>query len=295
VGFGYIPDFRNKSLLKDLYLMVFGFPSAPRKNEARLVFKLLGEGSGRKLLDIGCGEGVWYNELRKAGADIIGLDISKEEISIARSRAEMMKLNPEMVVADAQSTPFTDSVFDKCFAISVLEHIPDDNKVFREAYRVLKPNGVFVTSMPTQRLPYLMKVMAGLPKIIKKIFASTIILDSENEAQVKRSSDMKFKHLRRYSEELLYHKAEEAGFRVEKIIYNLKFFGDFINGILHSFKMFEFGRKNAYQFKSETAHAIFFPVFYLLHLLDDLIPVKGCTIVARLVKEGNGSCKSDRE
>ena len=62
-NFGYVPDYRNKSLLKDAYMSIFGYPYPPRRNEARKVFNLLKLRKSDKILDIGCGDGVWYLEL----------------------------------------------------------------------------------------------------------------------------------------------------------------------------------------------------------------------------------------
>ncbi len=66
--------------------------------------------------------------------------------------------------------------------------------------------------------------------------------------------------------------------------YNLKFFGDMINGMIHSLKVFEFEKTGEYKFKSTALYAASYPVFYLFYRLDDAISVGGCTLVAELRK-----------
>ncbi len=284
MSFGYVPDFQGKSRLKNLYLRMFGYPYAPRRNEARLVFNRLRPNMGTKVLDVGCGDGVWTNDLAQKGWEITGLDISEEDVGTARSRARQMGSNCEMVVGDAQKMPFEDKLYDQCFSICVLEHIPDDDRVFHEVSRVLKPGGTFILSVPTSRLPWPMKAAAKLPRPLKRLFASELVLRSGNSEELKENTDKRFVHWRRYDEEMLRAKAEKAGFSIEHTGYNLKFFGDMINGLIHSLKVFEFEKTGEYKFKSAALHAAVFPLFYLFHRLDDAIPVGGCTIVAELRK-----------
>jgi SAM-dependent methyltransferase len=165
-----------------------------------------------------------------------------------------------------------------------LEHICNDDDVFREVHRVLKPGGGFVLSVPSNRLPYPMKIIARLPKKLKHLFAPEIVVNSCNDDDLRRNFDIKFMHIRRYDKESLIMKAHEAGFNVLRIRYNLKFFGDLVNGIIHSLRTFDLDKKNGYKLQGNILHAIFFPVFYVLHRLDDLIPVTGCTIVIKLYK-----------
>ncbi|MFC1944519.1 methyltransferase domain-containing protein [Chloroflexota bacterium] len=286
MNFGYIPDYKGKSFFFDLFLKIFGYPYAARRNEARLVCNLLDLNKDEcQILDIGCGDGVWTNELLKRGVNIKGLDISSEDVAMAETRAKKLGLAADYIVHDAQEIPFSDNTFTDCIAICVLEHIPDDNKVFNEVYRILKPKGCFVLSVPSNKLPFLMKILVKLPIKLKRRFASSVINNSRTEADLFRETDAKFNHYRRYDEDVLKEKARNAGFTIEEIKYNLKFFGNLINGIIHSFKSFEFTKKKeGYEFKSCILYGLTFPIFYLFHLLDNFIPVKGCTLVVKLRK-----------
>ena len=52
------------------------------------------------------------------------------------------------LVADATTLPLSDNSVDLVIAWHVLEHIPDDLSAIKEAYRVCKPNGIFLFSVP---------------------------------------------------------------------------------------------------------------------------------------------------
>ena len=120
MSFGYIPDYRGQSVLKDAYLRVFGYPFPSRRNEARLVFRFMQPQEGETMLDIGCGEGVWCNELARRGFSVVGTDISAHDIATARIRSKRMGLETKLVLCDAQALPFREGTFDKAFSFWVV-------------------------------------------------------------------------------------------------------------------------------------------------------------------------------
>lgn len=62
---------------------------------------------------------------------------------------DFKKTHPELdYVGDIQAMPLPDQSFDTVFSAEVLEHVPDPEKALREIYRVLKPGGYFVMSIP---------------------------------------------------------------------------------------------------------------------------------------------------
>ena len=98
---------------------------------------------GDKVLDLGCGNGRFFEILKDKGVDYIGVDFSERLIEIAKKRYPQVKFQ----VADALNLPFPNNFFDKVYAIAVLHHIP--SKEFRqrfleEAKRVLKPGGLLI-------------------------------------------------------------------------------------------------------------------------------------------------------
>lgn len=94
--------------------------------------------SGEKVLDLGCGNGRYYELLKNT--DYTGLDTSEELIKIAKEKYP----NAKFQVEDALNLSFQDNSFDKIYSIAVLHHIPSNElrlEFLKEAKRVLKPNG----------------------------------------------------------------------------------------------------------------------------------------------------------
>lgn len=95
------------------------------------------------VLDAGCGSGLTACHLAKTvGCKIMGIDINPEMVEKAALRAEKEGVSHlvEFRVADVQALPFTENCFDVVIAESVTVFL-DKVKVYREFYRVLKPEG----------------------------------------------------------------------------------------------------------------------------------------------------------
>lgn len=95
-----------------------------------------------KILDIGSGTGATLKELSKIGRTI-GIDSYKEAIHFCHKR-ELKNV----MLGDATKLPFKDSSYDCVTAFDVIEHIKDDVLVMKEIYRVLKPKGIAIITVP---------------------------------------------------------------------------------------------------------------------------------------------------
>jgi SAM-dependent methyltransferase len=112
--------------------------------ERRLILDLLGEVSGRKLLDVGCGDGDFAVELSRRGALVTGIDASTETIAAAQRRVEGDRAAVALLAAPAERLPFAADQFDLVTAITILCFVEDPRPVFREIARVLRPDGCLV-------------------------------------------------------------------------------------------------------------------------------------------------------
>ncbi len=100
--------------------------------------------SDEKWLDIGTGTGVLPFNLCKNGADITGIDISAEQIEVAKSITKERNIdNINFIVSPAESSGFADSSFN-CITAAQCFWYFDREKIISEIKRLIKPNGVFV-------------------------------------------------------------------------------------------------------------------------------------------------------
>lgn len=99
----------------------------------------------RPILDVGCGDGHFADCCWNEPVDV-GLDPS--ERALAECAARGLRVYRVLVQASATRMPFGDGVFATVVSNSVLEHIPDIDRVLREIARVLKPGGIFAATMP---------------------------------------------------------------------------------------------------------------------------------------------------
>ncbi len=100
--------------------------------------------SGRRLLDISCGEGRVAHFATQAGVSAIGLDLS--EIALRTAISETGR--KDFVVGDAQQLPFSANAFDYVANIGSLEHYLKPAQGAAEMARVLRPGGVACVLLP---------------------------------------------------------------------------------------------------------------------------------------------------
>ncbi len=92
-----------------------------------------------RTLDNGCGTGLFLPFL---GEYSVGLDLSSELLREARGRAG----NRALVQGDSENLPFRPDVFDNMASITVIQNLPDPERMLGESSRVVKMGGVMVIS-----------------------------------------------------------------------------------------------------------------------------------------------------
>lgn len=108
---------------------------------------------GEVVLDLACGQGFFSRAFHEAGAKVIGVDISKELISLAR------KSSPKEIeyhVCPAENLSFlSGEAVDKIAIVLAVQNIEDLHGLFSECSRVLKPWGkmYIVMNHPAFRIP----------------------------------------------------------------------------------------------------------------------------------------------
>lgn len=122
----------------------YGF-DIPREDS----LKLLGHVEGKRVLDLGCGGGANAIALARAGAKVIAVDESTEQIAAARTAAEKAGLRVELHHAPLAELAFVRAdTIDAVVSAYGLATVADIDRVFRQVDRVLKPECHFVLSLP---------------------------------------------------------------------------------------------------------------------------------------------------
>jgi ubiquinone/menaquinone biosynthesis C-methylase UbiE len=121
------------------------------------------------VLDLGCADGPFLPTLNYNVKTTIALDINndylKESKNLIDNRLSNFK-KISLICSDGQNLPFKDSLFDKIFALEVLEHLMTPKKAVEEIHRVLKKDGIFICSLPIEvGFPLLFRNLIG--KIFK--------------------------------------------------------------------------------------------------------------------------------
>jgi len=95
-------------------------------------------GKKERLLDLGCGVKPFLSVYRNYSETSVGIDV-------AHTPHGTSKVD---VIYDGKKIPFPDSEFDYVLCTEVMEHVPEPKDFLKEIYRVLKPGGVLIMTIP---------------------------------------------------------------------------------------------------------------------------------------------------
>jgi len=116
--------------------------------------------AGRKVLEIGLGQGADAEQIAKRGGLFSGVDLTEEAVKRTKMRFALKSLTFDRIErASALDLPFVDDSFDIVFSHGVLHHIPDITAAEKEICRVLKPDGELIVMLYARRsLNYLLSI-----------------------------------------------------------------------------------------------------------------------------------------
>jgi SAM-dependent methyltransferase len=180
--------------------MSWNYYGDPRPDVQRLV-----EPAGRRILDVGCGEGALGAELKAAGAaEVTGIEITGPAADGAATRLDRLVRGD---VRDAP-LPFEPGEFDYMIFADVLEHLPDPEQVLTRLRPYLRDDGRIVVSVPNMRF---------LPVLLKLIFDRW----SYTDAGVRDRT-----HLRIFTRRSFVRMLRSQGLVVERLERNYRLFED---------------------------------------------------------------------
>ena len=121
------------------------FMNPARMEYFRTVFAGRGvDPAGKVIIDIGCGGGLFAEDVARLGASVIGIDPAPGAIASARKHAAGAGLAIDYRVGPGEHLPADDACADIAYCVDVLEHVADLDAVIGEITRVLKPGGLFL-------------------------------------------------------------------------------------------------------------------------------------------------------
>ncbi|MBI2935780.1 MAG: class I SAM-dependent methyltransferase [Chloroflexi bacterium] len=136
--------------------------------ERPATLSLLPDVKGKRVLDAGCGPGVYAEWLVEHGAEVLALDASPKMVELARlrlgARAQVRQADLEKPLDFLE-----DGSFDIVLSPLVLDYIKDWNTLFRQLYRVLRDPGLFVFSAGHPFAEY------NLRSVQKSYFATELV------------------------------------------------------------------------------------------------------------------------
>lgn len=159
---------------------------------------------GGRGIDLGCGEGKLTGILLSCiGArEVIGVDPDPRETREAEYRGIYARVH----TCSGSQIPESDASFDFAISNSVLEHIPELDPVLAETARLLRPDGIFLLTVPH----------AGFHKLLRGP-----LLPGVTRAEYESRLDTRLAHLRYPSTAAWQEMLDRHGFSIEGTLYYL--------------------------------------------------------------------------
>src|SRR5205085_8113962 len=120
-----------------------------------------------RLLDVGCGPGLWVRFFARRGfTNISACDLTQAAVDLTKRSLELFGLKARVEVGNAEALPYGDGTFEHVNCQGVIHHTPDPRKAVEEFARVLVPGGtvclsVYYRTLILQR-PWLLRIVARI-------------------------------------------------------------------------------------------------------------------------------------
>jgi 2-polyprenyl-3-methyl-5-hydroxy-6-metoxy-1,4-benzoquinol methylase len=114
----------------------------PRRIQVDLEVRCLHAVPGGRLLDLGCGSGMWLSTMRDLGWRAEGVDFDPAAAAAAAARGLAVRCG------SLERQGFPDATFDAITMSHVVEHLPDPLQTLTECARILKPGGKLIVWTP---------------------------------------------------------------------------------------------------------------------------------------------------
>ena len=112
--------------------------------ESEAILRLARVAPGERVIDLGCGTGLYTLELSRRGARVVGFDPSFEMLAVAREKLWRAGQPARFVCASAEALQIRTGTFDLMVAVTSLCFVRRPDQAIQEAYRALRPDGRLV-------------------------------------------------------------------------------------------------------------------------------------------------------
>lgn len=109
---------------------------------------------GMRVLDAGCGSGLYTRLLLERGASVVGVDYSPQMLRLARPRIAPFAARGALVLGDAGRLMFREGAFDAALAVGLLDYVPDAAGCLAELARVTTRGGRVIVTIPRNPSPF---------------------------------------------------------------------------------------------------------------------------------------------
>lgn len=171
--------------------------------------------SGKKVLEIGCGQGIDLLSFGINGAECHANETTEKHAVIASNRFIKQRIKLVLSKESATKMPWQNSEFDLVYSMGVFHHIPDSEKAFSEAFRVLKPGGVFICAVYRKWSAFF---------LFQKFFWEGIVHGKLYTigyhtllSTIERGGGINGPYVELYTKEVLEKRLKDAGFRLETL------------------------------------------------------------------------------
>ncbi len=202
-----MPNKSSKHIKVKLNALLQNVGDMSLKRRARKIVGGLDLKDNDEILDIGCGDGYFLYLISNLPVKLSLTGFDNDKVVLENARRNLRSKKAELILGDAIRMPFKARSFGKAIMTEVLEHVSDDIVVMREVYRILKPNGVLLLTVPSYNFPFLWDPINW---ILQNIFGTHI-------SGTNFFAGIWARHLRLYKREHLVKMIKLAGFKIETV------------------------------------------------------------------------------